>query len=97
MKVKDLLKMDIDIDVCDDYDERCYIAFCGEAKLTHEGEERFRDALELPITLNIKEDRVDNICIISCDTEHDAESCRELFVALAGYCSESDYDRWFEE
>lgn len=34
MTVRDLLPMHTDIDVCDDYDESCYIAFCGPMKLT---------------------------------------------------------------
>lgn len=103
MKVRDLLKMDIDIDVCDDYTEDCYIVFCGKAELTEEGEKRFAKALEIECEMH------DDIVILKCDTgdydedEETGESarnvrrCKNLFYSLAGYCLDSDYKKWFKE
>ena len=96
MKVKDLLKMDIDIDVCDDYTEECYIAYVGVTKLTEYGKKEFRRALELECEM------YDDIVIIKCyvdgdddESKKNVKSCTRLFYALAGYCSCTNYRRWF--
>lgn len=94
MKVKDLLEMEIDIDVYDNYDERLGIAFVGPAKLTAKGEETFGEVLDLDVEI------VGDGCCAIVDTEDDEEMTQmacDLFVALAGYCSETDYEEWFEE
>ena len=39
MKVKDLIKEDIDTDVYDNYDERCGMAVCGPIRLIHKWKE----------------------------------------------------------
>lgn len=97
--VRGLLKMGEsegfdDIDVCDDYDERCYIAFCGGYKLTAAGEERFKDALDIEVTTAGYDA---DTWVLHCDTAKEANACRDLFYALAGYCGDSDFDEWFEE
>ena len=55
MKIREFIKMDIDIDVCDDYDERCYIAFCGPLELTEDGEREFKSVLDRPIEVEQEE------------------------------------------
>ena len=98
MTVKDLLMQEIDIDVCDDYDERCYIAFCGPAKLTKEGEREFAESLTVPVEVwgdtygLLVSDRIEDD-----DHEEPIENLNLLFHALAGYCSEKNYEKWFEE
>lgn len=96
MKVKDLLKMDIDIDVCDDYTEDCYIAYVGVTELTEYGKKEFRRALELECEM------YDDIVIIKCyvdgdddESKKNVKNCTRLFYALAGYCSCTNYRRWF--
>lgn len=90
MKVKDLFDIeDIDIDVCDDYDERCFIAFCGGYALTDEGKERFKVALDIPIN------HIQNIIGLHCENSKEAQACKDLFESVAGYCSEKDFDKWF--
>ena len=51
MKVKDLIAEDIDIDVIDDYDERCWIAKCGAYKLTDAGEQMFHKVLDIDVDM----------------------------------------------
>lgn len=95
MKVKDLIAEDIDIDVCDDYDERCWIAKCGAYRLTDAAEQTFRDALD--VTVFMTTGKRENIAILHCETEREAQACKRLFFSLAGYCPADEYDMWFEE
>ena len=97
MTIRDLLPMNTDIDVCDDYDESCYIAFCGPMKLTEEGERVFASVLDIPIEIG------NEIIILKCDNEDPAvaernvRKCRNFFYSMAGYCDADDYDDWFIE
>ena len=94
MKVKDLIREDIDIDVCDDYDERCWIAKSGAYRLTDAGEQRFRDALDVEVWMTGSKVP---LAVLECPTDKEAQACKELFFSLAGYCSDDDYRRWFKE
>ena len=99
LTVRGLLKMGEredfeDIDVCDDYDERCYIAFCGGYRLTEAGEQEFADALDIEV---IPCGAGGFTWTLRCDTGKQARACERLFNSLAGFCGESDFDRWFEE
>lgn len=96
IKVRDLMSMDIDIDVVDDVTEELYIAFCGAYKLSPEAEEHFSEAL------NYDAEMLDDIVIIHVDAPGDEwkdrlAKAKELFYSLAGYCDAEDYDKWFEE
>lgn len=91
MKVKDLIREDIDIDVIDDYDERCWIAKCGAYKLTDEAVQKFHRVLDIDVEMN------DNIAVLHCETAKEANECKVFFLSLAGYCAAEDYDRWFVE
>lgn len=103
MKVKDLLKMEVDIDVYDNYVEELGIAFCGPMGLTEEGAAHFETALNLDCEL--KNNGKDIVCIVNVEdeffpeqlTEFYLEKAKELFESLAGYCAADDYDKWFEE
>ena len=93
MKVRDLFDIEgLAVDVCDDYDERCYIAFEYGMKLTDEGADAFGKALDIEVI-----PREGITWTLHCDTARQAQACMELFYALAGYCAADDYDRWFEE
>ena len=93
MTIRGLLDVeDVSMDVIDDYDERCYIAYESGYKLTDAGLEHFANALDVPI-LSIR----DGLIIFHCATARKAQACKELFEALAGYCLVSEYDKWFEE
>ena len=97
MKVRDLLKMDVDIDVYDDVCDSLSIAFCGPAELTEEGEAHFATALSLDFTF------IGDVALIHVDDpdektwKRNLKQAKELFCGLAGYCSEADYNKWFKE
>ena len=96
MRVKDLIAMEIDIDVYDDVCEELGIAFCGPLSLTEEGARHFADVLEYEV------DRDVNYAVVGVDAPGDAwkerlRKAKEFFEAAAGYCRVEDYDRWFME
>ena len=102
MKVKDLLKMEVDIDVYDSVCDDIGIAFCGPMELTDKGLAKFDKAINLPCVLRNYGDSV--ICIVEVEDEVDPnlwkknlKRAKELFYALAGYCAADDYDEWFKE
>lgn len=92
MKVKDLLAMDICVDVADDYDERLWIAFDGAVNLTEIGVDVFKEALDLEVKLTTPSD-----ALILCKNAKEAEIAKELFESLAGYCTEDEWELWFKE
>ena len=103
MKVKDLVREDIDIDVCDDYDESCWIAKCGAYRLTDEGVQEFHEALDVDVHIVDFGDDRGKMAILHCDdddeevAEKNVRACKKLFFSLAGYCPYDEYDKWFEE
>lgn len=103
MKVKDLLKMDIDIDVIDNYTEECYIAFCGPITLTPSAKRKFSRALNIECEVIHDHGYFGDFVTLKCDTgddeiaEKNVQACIDLFYSLAGFCSSEDYDKWFIE
>ena len=91
MTIRDFIKMDIDIDVCDDYDESCYIAFCGDLRLTPKGQEHFADVLDREVEV------MDDIAILPAESDEDVAALREFFFSAAGFCSEKRYHELFED
>jgi hypothetical protein len=94
MTVKDLIAQEIDIDCYDDVCEELGIAFCGPMKLTRAGQKKFAEILTYPVTLH------DVCAIIHVDDEEGIwqeklRKAKEFFYAMAGYCADTDYDRWF--
>jgi len=96
MKVKDLIKMDIDIDVYDNVCDDIGIAFCGPLEVTEEGMIEFDTALNLEIELR------DDICIVNVEDEFfpdlwkfNLKNAKSFFWCAAGYCSDKDWNRWF--
>lgn len=94
---------DNDIDMSVDGTDT-YMAICfGDIKFTPEGEKVFGDCLD-----NL---HVDGQCIVGEDSDYDQydeflegeskdggrlRTAEILLNALAGYCSCSDFDKWFE-
>ena len=99
MTVKDLLAIkNIDIDVYDNYCEELGIAYCG-TQLTEQGNEKYKEILELEIELDLKND----VAVILIDTPNRSEeecerllrkACR-MFNGMAGYCDEETYNKYF--
>ena len=97
MTVRDLIKMEIDMDVYDDYTEELGVCFCGPMELTEIGKEKFSEVLDYELTLG------DGCLIVNVDagddddeTERRLAVASEFFEAAAGYCPMSDYDAWFK-
>ena len=94
MKVKDLLEMEVSVDVYDDVCEELAIAFEGPQPLTEAGKVKFADVLEYGVELD------DGVAIVNCDAADDAWEGRlrkamEFFEAAAGWCTAEDWDKWF--
>lgn len=104
MTVRDLLKMEMDIDVYDDVCEEIAIAFCGPMELTEEGEKEFSEVMDYEIEILPAPAGYGCGCVIvKCD-DPDEKVCerklrkgREFFESIAGYCPADDYDKWFKE
>lgn len=101
-KVRDLLPMHVDIDVCDDVCEELYIAFCGPVTLTDEGMDEFGEVLGYPIEI-LENPTIGPLCIVHIDDDNDRVWERRLriakrfFYSAAGYCADEDYTRWFKQ
>lgn len=112
MKVKDLFDVEItfNVDVYENIADLIGIAFCGEVQLTPEGKKHFSKALQFPIKridkdmLVIDTEKYYNdkkIDLSKYDFEDKipsgVQNLIDLFWAVAGYCSTSEYDMWFKE
>lgn len=98
IKIKDLIKMEIDVDVCDDYDESCYIAFCGPLELTPAGLEKYAEILDYDIELppaEILEQYGDPAIITGIENDKQVRQVKKFFYAAAGYCGAADWSKWF--
>ena len=101
MRVKDLLEQKICIDVYDNVCEELGIAFDGPMELTDEGKKHFAEALEFDIALHYN--GYDTIAIVDVDDEDENEFerklalAKELFEAMAGWCSVDEWKLWFKE
>ena len=101
MKVRDLLPMEIDIDVYDNVCDDIGIAFCGPMEVTKDGVKKFSEPLGYSVTL--KNYGGDVVAIVDVDDADEKvwkrklRKAKELFYSLAGYCDADDYDKWFKE
>ena len=99
--IEELLKMELDIDVYDDYTEELGIAFCGPAELTEEGRKYFEPVLKLNVAMVMDDTEFSDYGIVEINELDNPEEALdmlcELFNGLAGYCSETLYNKWFEE
>ena len=103
MKVSDLIQQEIDIDVYDDVCEELGIAFCGPLILTEEGGKEFSDVMEYEVEINPHSYGNLPAAIVLIDDPDDAvwekrlRRAKLFFESAAGYCSCTDFDRWFKE
>lgn len=102
MTVRDFLNLSEDIDVYDNVTEELCIAFCGPMYLTPDGEKEFSEILDFEIEI-IRDYHYGDVAIISVDSSDEKIWKKNLklaikfFHSLAGYCAESDYEKWFIE
>lgn len=87
-----------DIDVYDNVCEELGIAYCGGIELTKAGEEQFKEVLDYEI--EIETNPRYSVAIVDVD-KHDWKSrlkkAKEFFYSAAGYCADTDYEKWFKE
>jgi len=95
MKVKDFIKMDIDMDVYDNICDELGIAFVGPQALTKEGKEYFKEVLDYEITINKAGNAI--VDVDKDDWEDRLQKAKEFFESCAGYCPEEDYNKWFTD
>ena len=96
MKVKELLGMEICVDVHDNVCEKLAVAFEGPIKLTKDGREKFAEVLEYEVDVDVDY----GTAIVDVDDivgvwEDKIKNASQLFYSLAGYCSSEDWDKWF--
>ena len=100
MKVRDLIALEIDIDVYDDVCEELGIAMCGPVVLTPEGQEHFAEVMDYEVTINNGSYMTATVHV---DDDEDKvwkrrlKKAIEFFHSAAGYCSCDDYDKWFKD
>lgn len=103
--VRDLIAMDIDIDVFDNVCEDLAINFIGPMELTTEGEKKFGEVMGYAFEIVPGEETWSGLphCVIDVD-DPDEKICarkmrkaKEFFDAAAGFCPVDDYNRWFKE
>lgn len=70
------------------------IAVCPPVKLTTAGLKHFKKALAATVEVEYEGDYYRDTYI--SDDEDVNEEAWELLKALAGYCSEDDFNKWFE-
>lgn len=95
MKVKDLLKLEIEIDIYDDYDERCGVAFCGPCNLTAKGKKKFASILGNSVDFWLYPE--EDMAVVHCDNEYDAQMAKYLFHGFAGFIPSDEWDEYFIE
>lgn len=98
MKLKDLIAETMDIDVYDDYDERCGMAVCGPVELTEKGKAVFGEVVNLECEIHdYAGDPYGYHAVVHCETAEEAEKLKNFLLAAAGYVGEDLYREWFGE
>lgn len=96
--MRKLQKEDRDVDFCDDYDERAYVAYCC-TPFSEKALKKYADGFNL----EIDEENTDltgnyQIVIVKCQTAKDAEALRKLLYSMAGYLEpEEEYNELYPE
>ena len=103
MKIREFIRQEIGIDVYDDVCEALAIAFCGPQPLTPEGEKEFADIMDFEVEINPHSYCDAAAAIVHIDDpdnevwEKRLEQVKKFFEGAAGYCSVTDYNKWFGE
>ncbi len=100
--VRDLLPLEIDIDIYNDIIDDMGICLCGPTKLTEKGEQEFKEVLDLPVEI-IDPDTPYQTVMVKIDDPYEEVWKRRRKILLkflwsaAGYVDEELYNEWFEE
>lgn len=100
MKVKDLLEMEISVDVYDNVCEELAIAFEGPMELTEAGLKKFAEVLEYDVTFSNSRNIINAIVDVDDEDEDEFErklaKAKELFESMAGWCTVDEWKEWFK-
>lgn len=101
MKVKDLLEMEISVDVYDNVCDELAIAFEGPMELTEAGIEKFGEVLGYDVTFSNSGNFINAIVDVDDEDEDEFERklarAKELFESLAGWCTMEEGREWFKD
>lgn len=101
MKVKDLLEMELSVDVYDNVCEELAIAFEGPMELTETGLEKFSEVLEYDVSLHNNGNFINAIVDVDdydeVEFERKLAAAKELFESMAGYCTMEEGHEWFKD
>jgi hypothetical protein len=99
MTVSDLIKMVVDIDVYDSVLDDIGIAFCGPLELTDEGKKKFGEVLDYEVCF--RNSQLGQIAVVDVDDKEEdvwrkkLANAKNFFWSAAGYCRNSDFEKWF--
>lgn len=109
MKIREFIRQDVDIDVMNNVTDGCEIAFVGPMDLTKTGEEEWADVLDLEVeTMTWNAESPFSWAVVDVTNGKDPETIEAtddevkmaykafaFFKACAGFCTESEWNRWF--
>ena len=100
--LRDLLPLEIDIDVYNDVIDDMGIALCGPTKLTEKGEQEFKEALDLPVEILDPDTPYQRVIVMIDDPDEAVwkrrrKILRRFLWSAAGYLNDELYNEWFEE
>ena len=100
--LRDLLPLEIDIDVYNDVIDDTGIALCGPTKLTDKGEQEFKEALDLPVEILDPDTPYQRVMVMIDDPDEAVwkrrrRILRKFLWSAAGYVDEKLFNEWFEE
>jgi hypothetical protein len=97
MKIKDLIALDIDTDICNDITDDMAPAFCGAMNITEDGIAEFADVLDVSGTLD-KEGQLFTVLVDKFpDWKGKWNAVYNFFTCVAGYCDSEKWDKWFRD
>lgn len=97
MTIREFINLDISVDVYDDVCDEIAVAFEGPQLLTETGMDHFAEVLNYRIELSDAALEAYVLLDEHDDWEDRLEKSKEFFYAAAGYCSETEYHRWFAD
>ncbi len=100
--LRDLLPLELDIDVYNDVIDDLGIALCGPTKLTEKGEQEFKEALDLPVEILDPDTPYQRVMVMIDDPDEAIwkrrrRILRKFLWSAAGYVDEELFNEWFEE
>lgn len=94
--IRELMSREIDADIGNEVLDIDIHAFCGPMEITETGEKKWHDVLNEEVQLE-HSGRWGDWIYLKTDKANTVKKCANFFAAAAGYCSEKEYEKWFNE